>query len=272
MTDTEIRRTIDGALRDVRVMDPHCHLDAQKPVARTLADILLYHHVWIELISAGMGQKETNLTGLPHELVDPGLPPEERVRRALPWLPRIRNSTISVLLRWLLEDVYGFHGKRDPAGIEGLSELVARRGAEADWPDRLFGGTCGIERLISVEKKRKIGDPRIERANEALGWVNLSDGRRGPRAMLSDMEALLGRDVRSASDIGDVLKKVIDALPVGDLRFLGAWVLPYITPQRATDAEVTRIIARAREGTPLSPDELGSVTYFGMTRALELLR
>jgi glucuronate isomerase len=272
MTDTEIRSAIGEALRGARVMDPHCHLDPAKPVARSLTDILLYHHVWIELVSAGMDQRATNPTGLPHELVAADLEPAERVRRALPFLLRIRNSTVAVMLRWLFEDLYGFREELKPANVERLSELVARRGAERDWPDRLFDGFCGIDRCISVQTRSISGDPRIERGNEALGCVNLADGKRAPRAVLLEMDKRLGREVRSASDFADVLKKVLDELPIGNLRFLGAWVLPDITPLHATDKEVTRIISQAREGTPLSPLDLGSVTYFGMTRALELLR
>jgi glucuronate isomerase len=272
MTETEVRRTIAKALQGARTMDPHCHLNPGKPVALNLTDILLYHHVWIELISAGMDQRETNLTGLPHELADPGLEPAERVRRALPFLPRIRNSTIAVMLRWLLEDVYGFREELTPAGVERLSEIVARRGREEGWQDRLFDGLCGIERCISVQRKGKVSNPRIEAAIEALGVVNLADGKRAPRAVLSELDKLLGREVRSASDFADVLKKVLHRLPIKELRFLGAWVLPDITPQLASDREVTRIIGQAREDMPLSPFELGSVTYFGMTRALELLR
>ena len=180
MTETEVRRTIAKALQSARVMDPHCHLDPGKPVARSLADIVLDHHVWIELISASMDQRETNLTGLPHELVAPGLEPAERVCRALPFLPRIRNSTITVMLRWLLEDIYGFREELTPAGVERLSDLVARRGREKGWQDRLFDGICGIERCISVQRKPKVSNPRIESAREALGLVNLADGKRAP--------------------------------------------------------------------------------------------
>ena len=146
MTDKDARRTIAEALQGARVMDPHCHLNAERPVARNLADILLYHHVWIELVSAGMGQRETNLTGLPHELADPGLEPAERVRRALPFLPRMRNSTIAVLLRWLLEDVYGFREQLAPKNIEPLMDIVARRGGEEDWQEEHHGESFRVER------------------------------------------------------------------------------------------------------------------------------
>ena len=272
MTETEVRRAIAEALKGARVMDPHCHLNGAQPAAQTFADILLYHHVWIELVSAGMGQRETNLTGLPHELVDPGLEPIARVRRAVPYLPRIRNSTISVMLRWMLEDLYGFREQLTPANVDRISEIVVRRAKEKGWQDRVFDEFCGIERCISVHRKGRVGNRRFEWANEVLGVVNLSDGKRTPRAVLADLDKVLGREVRNAADFTDVLKKLLDSLPIKDLRFLGAWVLPDINATFAGERDVTRTLVQAREDRPLSPSDLGGVTYFGMARALELLR
>ena len=69
---------IPRALERVKTFDPHCHLRLDKPAADNLADILQYHHVWIELVSSGMGQYEVTSTGLPQELADPQIRSEER--------------------------------------------------------------------------------------------------------------------------------------------------------------------------------------------------
>ena len=105
MNDTQ--RLIRKALDDVRVIDPHCHLRLAKPAADTLADVVLYHHVWIELISSGMSPFEVSASGLPHELKAPEMSPFERVRRSLKYLPNTRNTTLGLFLRWILRDLYG---------------------------------------------------------------------------------------------------------------------------------------------------------------------
>ena len=82
------------ALRDVKTVDPHCHLNPREPGASHLADLLLYHHVWIELVSSGMDQYEVTRAGLPQELSDPEIPARESVRRALPYLPNIQATML----------------------------------------------------------------------------------------------------------------------------------------------------------------------------------
>jgi hypothetical protein len=272
LSDSEARRAIQKALAEVRVVDPHCHLAPQRPTARNLADIVLYHHVWIEMVSAGMGQRETNATGMPHELEDPGIPPGERVHRALPWLPRIRNTTVAMMLRWILEDVYDFHETLGAANAERLAKVVADRAGDTGWEERLFTEVCGIERSISVQTLDPGINPRIMAASEALGKVNLADGKRTPREVLSDMDARLGREVRTAADYCAALDKILASLPIASLQFLGAWVSPAFAPDFANETDVTRIIRLARDGTPTSALEMGSVAWFGLVHCMERLR
>ena len=194
MTETEVRRTIAKALQSaqswIRTVTwiPGSLSPAALPTSSSIP--------CLDRVDLGrMDQRETNLTGLPHELVAPASAGGARLPR-MPFLPRIRNSTITVMLRWLLEDIYGFREELTPAGVERLSDLVARRGREKGWQDRLFDGICGIERCISVQRKPKVSNPRIESAREALGLVNLADGKRAPRAVLSELDKLLGREVK----------------------------------------------------------------------------
>ena len=46
----EVETKIGEALRTVKVIDPHVHLNAAKPAAANVADAVLYHHVLIEQI------------------------------------------------------------------------------------------------------------------------------------------------------------------------------------------------------------------------------
>jgi hypothetical protein len=66
------QQVVREALDNTKVIDPHCHLRPEKPCADNLADILLYHHVWIELVSSGMPQDEVHATVCHMSLRIPG--------------------------------------------------------------------------------------------------------------------------------------------------------------------------------------------------------
>ena len=263
------REAIREALAEVCVVDPHCHLRPHRPTADNLADIVLYHHVWIELVSAGMDQFAVTKAGLPHELVEPQMEPLERVRRALPYLPRTENTAVGLMLRWLLRDLYGIEGLTE-ANVEQAALLVEERGRQASWQEELLRGRCGIEASITVERGTPCGGG-VHLASEGIP-INLADGKRSPGQVLAAMEQRLGREMRSAADFRSLLAKVVrEELPDG-CRFVGVWPLPYLTPLGASEAAATRGLRRAREGHPLGPEELGGFSYYALISLLEELR
>lgn len=272
MQNWDIKDKITRALDTVKVIDPHCHLDPAHPSARNLADIVLYHHVWIELVSSGMGQNEVTREGLPHELADPRMEPFERIRRSIPYLHNIGNTTLGLLLRWLLKDLYDFDNDISQTNVEKLYSLVSERGKDRNWEKRVFEDFCGIERCISVGSIGKPDSERILKASEVLRWVNIMDGKNTPQLKLLQMEASFGREIRRAADFRDFLIMMIGQLPISELKYLGARLLPYMTDELADEDNVDRILGKVTKGAPLNHTELGSVTYFGMVSALESLR
>jgi len=266
---SQTREAIRRALEQVRVIDPHCHLRPHKPAADNLADIVLYHHVWIELVSAGMGQYEVTKAGLPQELEDPGMSPLERVRRALPYLSRMENTTLGLLLRWLLQDLYGVESLTE-GNLEQVAALAEERGRDHAWQKEVLRERCGIETSITVEPGIPYG-PGMHLGVEGLP-INIADGKRSPQQVLAALEARLGREIRSAADYRELLAKVVRELPLEEYRFIGLWPLPHLSAMLAGEKDVSRTLARAREGLPLSPEAMGGFSYYAITSLLEELR
>jgi glucuronate isomerase len=268
----ETQKKIFDTLEAVIVVDPHTHLNAIQPAARSLADIVLYHHVWIELVSAGMDQYEVTKAGLPHELADPQMEPIERVRRVLPYLPRIRNTTVGSLLGWLLADLYGIRGILKASDLDALAAEVERRGLDTAWPERFFSEICRIEKAATVERFVQKPFARITGADERLRMLNIADGKADPRERLEAMTVVLGREVRTAADYREFASKLAVNPLMGSPLFIGAWMPAFFTDELAEEGAVTRIIKKAWNREPLSHAEMGSVSYFGMIAALEALR
>ena len=102
MDTTALARELEKSLAAVPLLDAHTHLDATHLCARGLHDILLYHMVISDLVSAGCPDRE-RLSENPDD--------EEarsRIERALPWLPAIANTSCSWGARIILEDLFGW--------------------------------------------------------------------------------------------------------------------------------------------------------------------
>jgi len=272
MDTREIESQISAALRTVPVIDPHVHLNAAQPAAATLADLVLYHHVWIELVSSGMGPREVTRAGLPQELADPAMEPLERVKRVLPHLAKIRNTTAGTLLGWLLADLYGCQGYLDESNLEELAAAVARSGSDPHWAEHVFADVCRTEQAVTVEPWKGERFPRIAAADERFRMLNIAEGKASPRERVEQMSAAFGREIRTSADYADFAGTLAEDPARSSAIFVGAWMPACFTDELADDANVTHILGKARECKPLSRAELGSVSYYGMVHALEKLR
>jgi glucuronate isomerase len=109
-TDPIARELFDEIAR-WPIFDPHSHIDAHRPAARNLDEVLGYHYYTELAHSAGM----------PASLVAPDLDPRERARNLSSYLDRIDNT---VQNSWLMEIVRTFHGfepdRITPETIDGL--------------------------------------------------------------------------------------------------------------------------------------------------------
>jgi glucuronate isomerase len=265
-----VRAVICQAIEDTNVIDVHCHLRPQKPAADNLADVVLYHHVWIELVSSGMPVREVTQAGLPHELVAPGMAPLERVRRALPYLPAIESTTSGLLLRWLLRDLYGLE-RLLGSTLDTAADLVAMRGADPAWQQEVLRRRCHIETSITVEHSGPPYSPTVLLGREGLP-LNLQDGKRTPRQVLTGMDGALGREMRTADDCRELVGRLATQWQTEGNRFVGVWPLPYLTVDGIGDQAISDVLTRAREEDRLSPDDLGRFAGFVFTAGLEALR
>lgn len=266
---TDARKAVRGALDSVKTIDPHCHLRPQKPAADTLADIVLYHHVWTELVSSGMDRFEVTHAGLPHELRDPGMPPAERVERALPFLPNIRSTTLGLFLRWLLTDLYDID-ELTPANMDSALALAESKGRDPAWQEHVLRDRCGIETSVTVEGGAPPYSERMRLAAECFPG-NLANGKQSPHDVLEAMDQELGRELRTSADFADVVRARVDTRISPECTFCGCWVLPCISHE-CEGEDVDAILRHAREGGRVSPEDLGHVCFTGLTLLLQELR
>ena len=105
------------------IYDPHTHIDARRPAARHLDEIMGYHYYTELAHSAGM----------PTEEVSPDLDPVVRVRNLV---ARLETIDSTVQYSWLLEIARTFHQfPHDRITPGNVGELVDRADHERDGTD-----------------------------------------------------------------------------------------------------------------------------------------
>ena len=226
MDVTTLGRDIESALVSVPVLDAHTHLDATHLVARGLHDILLYHMVVSDLVSAGCPDRDRLSEA----------PPEEeariRIERALPFLPAIANTSCSWGVRIILKDLFGWKQPITAANWRKLDALIRERGKEKGRARAIQAGV-GIARSCTELWRRHDGraDAMLQYSVE---WAFFGRAKRGEHdTALWELEKAwsegrpsapspIGADqarpvpaktLRSLQDVHDALDVYVDAIP-----------------------------------------------------------
>ena len=139
-SEPSLAQTIGGMIDRTAIIDPHTHIRGDRPNAPDLASLMGYH--WV--------QTELHAVGMPREDLDPALPPEERVRRSIPYLKRMRNTAMAWCFHRILRDLYDF---TDPqiteANYRDLCDKVAATGRDPDWARHVLKDRANIGTIVT---------------------------------------------------------------------------------------------------------------------------
>lgn len=121
------RQTIFQALRDIRLIDPHSHINPHQPASKTLADILGYHY-YTELVHSAGAPK--------HEIESSDLSPRELVGRLVEGLPHLTNTAQHAWLIDICQRFFGFQDEViDGSNWESLYDAAEAKMQLADWAE-----------------------------------------------------------------------------------------------------------------------------------------
>ncbi len=268
----DVAQSLRQAIAATPVIDPHCHLRAGRPAADSLADLVLYHHVWVELVSSGMPVTATSQAGLPHELADPAMAPLDRVRAALPYLPNIRNTTCGSLLRCLLRDLYDVpEGELTDANVDQIADAVTHRASDPTWGTKLLRERCHITKALTVEDADE--EPCCGGVGKgAEGVPILLAGKEGPAAALAGIEARLGREVETGDEYVEAMQELGRHYGRSSLHFAGVWVPPFLDWHEPRSSEMEYLLYHARQNEPLSESDIGLFAGLGLRSFLAGMR
>jgi hypothetical protein len=139
-SEPSLAQRIERMIADTPIIDPHTHIRCDQPNAPDLASLMSYH--WLET--------ELRALGMPAADFDLALPADERVRRSIPYLRRMRNTAMAYCLFRIFRDLYDF---TDPnlteSNYRDLFDKVAKTGQDPAWAPEVLRNYCNIELLVT---------------------------------------------------------------------------------------------------------------------------
>jgi hypothetical protein len=197
---------LEQALAEVPLFDVHTHLVDGHLVAKGLHDVMLYHMLITELYSAGCptGARFVHYPNWPTQ--------EEahrRIQEAIPYLPLIRNTSLSWLLRQTLADLYDWHAPIASDNWQKLDGIIRERSEDRAYA---YGIMDRAKIVRSCTEFARRGDAvNRDRLFYSLEWGFFSRCQWGEfDTALYELERCWGRLPESPSPIGGGSRPVVD--------------------------------------------------------------
>jgi len=197
--NSDIYKRLKNVIDDMELIDCHTHLRWYQPSAETLTDIFSYHYIATELVSAGMNP----------ELISEDLPAKEQFLNAVPYIPRIQNTTTWWGFMQICKNLFGFEAETITAqNAESLYESAAEKLQRPNWYldvlaqikiQRSFLTNEFDENLEGYNKDVFIPALRVD------GWINqITDN-----SVIKRLEECTNSDIQSLAEFKQATQKVV---------------------------------------------------------------
>ena len=251
--DQERIGRVKAILDGVPAVDVHTHLGTGGMwQARGLADVLFYHWLGTELRNSGC----------PHDIVQPkgvseqALLSKERIRAALPYCDRVRNTSNYWMFAGILRGLYGIEGGLTSENWERAFDAVAERASDASWELEVLR-RAGIEKA-AIERSfvpRDMSPYFLYSYAEPIYGVGLGDPRK--------LEKVIGHRVESGAQLDAALIQTMKRLAEKDgVRALHVWLPASWRYTRIEESEIDRLLYFWTTGETLSGYEQNCLASF----------
>jgi hypothetical protein len=251
----------DG-LEKIPLLDVHTHLDASHLAARGLHDILLYHMVISDLVSAGCSSRQ-RLSEDPDDRET-----STRLVEAIPYLRYIQNTSMYWGLKVILRDLYQWDQPITLENWQILDKLIRERSGDIEWEIEL-SRRSGIQRA-STELWRRRDGSRDGFLQYSLEWAfftrsqwGINDialyelehawNQPGPSeplpVTLGDKRPELEKKIETLADVHTALDHYVSAIPFSQIISTAQHFSTDINYRLVNDREMeTALMNRANAG------------------------
>lgn len=276
--------SLENSLGEVPILDVHTHLCGAKLAARGLHDILLYHMLVSDLYSAGCpsGARLTQFPNWPT--------PEEARRRleeALPYLPRIQNTSGWWGVRIILRDLYDWREPITSSNWQRLDGLVRERADDGAWARSILQ-RAKIQRTSAEYCRRGQGEAD-DVLQYSLEWGMFMRSQWGEYdTAVYDLEhtwgrppeapvAILGgvarpapdRTIKTLADVHAAIRHYVDSIPYDQVISTATGISTDIDYRLPTDSEMAAALQRRAQAGPAERDIYAAYIGEAFLAALE---
>ena len=265
-TAAPLAQRIERLIEQTPIVDPHTHLRPDQPSAPDLASLMSYHWLQSELISVGMPKSD----------LDTALPPDERVRRALPYLPRMRNTAMSWCFHVILRDLFDL---ADPLLCESnASEIISRVAAACSnpqWPAHVLRERCHIQAVVTssgnaataprdlgVDVYHMLDAHYLFCPGVATDLTPHFAGRTQKTEYVDALKSILGDLPANASLLRTALFDWLEKTVRGRVRFSNTFIPIEQRFHPPESSAVDRVLATAGRGKTLSDEDINTLVIF----------
>jgi glucuronate isomerase len=259
---------LEAGLGELPVLDVHTHLVGGRLGARGLHDVLLYHMVISDLYAAGCphGGRLTAFPGWPERREA-----HARLREAIPFLPRIQNTSSWWGARLILADLYHWD---EPVTLENWRRLDAQIRERADdraWHHAILA-RLNIQRTGTEIARRGKGEDDA-RLQYALEWGFFTRCQWGefdtalyelercwglqpdsPSPIGAGQRPAAARTIRSLADVHAAVKHYVGAIPYARVLATATHLSTDIDFREVSEGEMVRALARREQAGPAERD------------------
>ena len=242
------------------MVDIHSHIDGTHPNAEDAKQIVFYHYIVTELLSAGM----------PPDAVSPNLPFEDAVKRAVPYFPLIENTSTHWCLMTMLKQLYGFEDDCiNEKNRKRLLELILARTKQKDWYREVLTEKAKIKKtFLTFNYASEIPkhDPRlfagVLRADQLVSRLNKSD--------VEDLGKAVGASIGSIIDFEDSLVSLFKKFAEARCVAVAVSFRPEEVFTKSSKAKAEASFRKLLSGLRLKTSERRAVSSFALSCVLSL--
>jgi glucuronate isomerase len=264
--ESSLAQRIEQMIDATPIVDPHTHLRCDQPAAPDLASLMSYH--WV--------QTELRAVGMPPADLDPALPVDERVRRSIPYLKRMRNTAMAWCLYRIFHDLYGFDAPHvTEANYRELIDKVARTGHDPTWAPRILRERCNIQTVVTSLGNRSADPARIPENFRFMldahylfcpgvatdltpfftAWSQKGEYYEALSVVFGERPATLERLAR-------LMRDWLDRTVTGPVRFTNTFIPIEQRFEFPDSSHVQRVLAQAAAGIALSHADIDALVRF----------